>query len=109
MPTVSEQRMWNWLRNRTFEGHKFRRQVAVGRYVLDFYCPGLRLAIEMDGRQHETPWMSDYDGHRAAFLNTRGIEVVRISNETLVRYPLIVEEMIGHAIRERTAPHPPGT
>ncbi|HEU4887388.1 MAG TPA: endonuclease domain-containing protein [Thermoanaerobaculia bacterium] len=81
--TVSEQRLWNWLRNRTLGGFKFRRQVPVGRYVLDFYCPALKLAIEVDGQQHETLWMAEYDGERTLYLRSQGIEVVRITNKLL--------------------------
>jgi len=42
-PTVSEQRLWNWLRNRTFAGFKFRREEPIGPYVADFYCARLKL------------------------------------------------------------------
>jgi very-short-patch-repair endonuclease len=58
-PTRSENRLWSWLRDRRFDGYKFRRQYPIGRYVLDFYCAELKLAIEVDGRHHEEPWMSD--------------------------------------------------
>jgi very-short-patch-repair endonuclease len=47
--TQSEAIVWEWLRNRRFGRWKFRRQHPVGRYVLDFYCDALRLAIEVDG------------------------------------------------------------
>ncbi|HEV3485983.1 MAG TPA: endonuclease domain-containing protein [Vicinamibacterales bacterium] len=97
-PTLSERRMWNWLRNRSFNGFKFRRQVAIGRYVLDFYCPQLKLAIELDGHQHETPWMAEYDGDRSAYLRVRGIEIVRIPNELLAKDSLMVEQIIEAAI-----------
>jgi len=101
--TVSEQRLWNWLRNRSFGGFKFRRQVPVGGYVIDFYCPALKLAIEIDGRQHETVWLADYDGVRTRDLRSRGIEIVRITNEQLVRYSMTVEAIILAAIEERTS------
>lgn len=83
--TVSEQRLWNWLRNRTFGGFKFRRQVPAGRYVLDFYCPALKLAIEVDGQHHETPWTAEYDDERTRYLQSQGIDVVRITNKLLAR------------------------
>ncbi|HEX6159505.1 MAG TPA: endonuclease domain-containing protein [Thermoanaerobaculia bacterium] len=66
--TLSERRLWNWLRNRSFGRYKFRRQVPIGPYVLDFYCPALKLSIEVDGRQHEMDWMIDYDGARTTYL-----------------------------------------
>ena len=96
--TVSEQRLWNWLRNRTFDGFKFRRQVPVGPYVLDFYCPALKLAIEVDGRYHETPWGAEYDDARATYLDGRGIRVVRVTNQLLAKDSWLVEEIIGDAL-----------
>jgi very-short-patch-repair endonuclease len=101
--TVSEQRLWNWLRNRTFGGFKFRRQAPVGRYVLDFYCPALRLAIEVDGQHHETQGMAEYDGERSRYLQSQGIEVVRIANKLLASDSLMAEDILHHAIAKRCA------
>jgi very-short-patch-repair endonuclease len=102
--TLSERRLWNWLRDRTFAGFKFRRQVPVGRFVLDFYCPALKLAIEVDGKHHGTVLMSEYDCNRALYLRTRGIEVVRVTNELLAKNSLIVEQIIQWAIENRSSP-----
>jgi very-short-patch-repair endonuclease len=99
--TVSEQRLWNWLRNRTLDGCKFRRQVPVGPYVLDFYSPALKLAIEVDGQQHGTLWMSDYDSARTTYLRARNIDVVRIDNALLARDSWMVEDIIRDAIAQR--------
>lgn len=101
--TLSERRLWNWLRNRTFAGAKFRRQVPVGPYVLDFFCPTLKLAIEADGRQHASDWMVEYDGQRTAYLRSHGIEIVRIVNELLARDSLMVEEIIAAVIARKMA------
>ncbi|HEX8411793.1 MAG TPA: endonuclease domain-containing protein [Thermoanaerobaculia bacterium] len=100
--TVSEQRIWNWLRNRTFRGFKFRRQVPIGHYVVDFYSPSLKLVIELDGKHHETVWMSEYENKRTAYLRSRGIEVVRITNELLARDSFMAEQVIDAAIRLRS-------
>lgn len=100
--TVSEQRLWNWLRNRTFGGFKFRRQAPVGRYVLDFYCPALKLAVEVDGQQHATLWMGEYDGERTVYLRSQGIEVVRIANKLLATDSLMAEQILQHAIATRS-------
>ena len=99
--TVSEQRLWNWLRNRTFGGFKFRRQAPIGRYVLDFYCPALKLAVEVDGQHHETPWMGEYDDERTCYLQSQGIEVVRIANKLLATDPLSAARILEHAIATR--------
>jgi very-short-patch-repair endonuclease len=80
-PTGPEARVWWWLRDRRFDGYKFRRQVPVGPYILDFYCAELKLAVELDGAHHNTACMSDYDSARTLFLRRLGIHMVRLSNE----------------------------
>lgn len=50
--TKSEAQLWQALRNRRLDGRKFRRQVPIGAYVVDFYCPEERLVIEVDGSVH---------------------------------------------------------
>ena len=92
--TRAEGRLWRWLRDRRFSGYKFRRQHPLGSYILDFYCPELKLAIEVDGRQHKTPDMIDYDDKRSATLRRDGIHTLRIPNEDLIRDGRCVEEMI---------------
>jgi very-short-patch-repair endonuclease len=81
--------------------------VPIGRYIVDFYCPELRLAIELDGAHHGTSWMSEYDGQRSLDLRKRGIRVLRIPNELLVRDSLLVGDQIHAAIVELAeARHP---
>jgi len=104
--TFVERRLWSWLRDRRCLGYKFKRQVPIGRYIVDFYCAELDLVIEVDGRHHETSWMSGYDGRRTLELERRGIRVLRIPNEVIVRDSLLAGEMVRAAIRERP-PHPP--
>ena len=108
VPTTSEARLWNWLRNRSFDRCKFRRQVPIGPYVVDFYCHRLRLVIELDGAHHEATWMEDYDDQRTAFLRKAGIEVVRIANVLLARESMTVEEILSAVIRRRREELYPG-
>jgi very-short-patch-repair endonuclease len=61
-------------------GLKFRRQHPVGGFVLDFYCPSLSLAIELDGPCHDTPEQAAHDAARSALLAARGIRVLRLPN-----------------------------
>ncbi len=63
---------------------KFFRQYSVGAYILDFYCPALKLAIELDGGQHNQPEIKEYGLARSEYLEAQGIEVTRFwDNEVL--------------------------
>jgi very-short-patch-repair endonuclease len=69
------------LRNRRFGGYKFRRQYSIDNYVVDFYCPELKLAIEVDGEIHEIKQQREYDGERQKYLEKFNIIFLRITNE----------------------------
>ncbi|MBD9512483.1 endonuclease domain-containing protein [Pseudomonas sp. PDM22] len=89
--TDAEFRLWGYLRDRRFLGLKFRRQVPSGRYVLDFYCHELRMAVELDGGQHLE---SAYDIERDAWLVEQGIRVVRFWNhDVLARTDVVLEAL----------------
>ena len=76
--TKEERRLWyEYLSSYPY---RFRRQVAFGNYILDFYCAAVRLAIELDGSQHYEPATEKYDTQRTAYLNEMGIHVLRFSN-----------------------------
>ena len=100
-PTRAEGRVWTWLRARRFSEWKFRRQHPIGRYILDFYSAGLRLAIELDGSHHSAEWMVDHESERTRDLRSRGIEIIRIPNELLIRDPESVNEFIKAEIERR--------
>jgi very-short-patch-repair endonuclease len=75
--TDAELRLWRLLRDRRLAGLKFRRQVPVGRYIVDFLCFGSRLNVEADGSQHAE---SHHDKVRDAFLAREGWTVLRFWN-----------------------------
>ena len=64
---------------------QFRRQVAFGNYILDFYCAAARLAVELDGSQHYNPKEQLYDAQRTAFFNSIGVEVLRFPNTDVLQ------------------------
>ena len=68
---------------RSGPGFKFRRQHSVGRYVLDFYCPEFKLAVELEGQVHWDVIRSDYDAKRHAFLVSQGISVIYFENRVV--------------------------
>jgi very-short-patch-repair endonuclease len=65
-------------------GHRFRRQHPVGPYVLDFYCPRLRLAIELDGGQHNFVGETERDQRRDLWLAARGVTLLRFWNSDVI-------------------------
>ncbi len=82
-PTRAESKLWNHLRNRRFNGLKFRRQHPIMKYVLDFYCHYIKLCIELDGRGHQQPSQEFYDEDRTRNLEEIGIKVIRFSNDEI--------------------------
>jgi len=101
--TDSERRLWHWLRNRQIDGVKFRRQVPLGAYVVDFLAADHRLVIEIDGGQHAS--QQDYDRRRTAWLEAQGYRVIRFwSNEVLANTEGVIAA-IGAALKLRP-PHP---
>ncbi len=75
--TDAETLLWQELRARRFEDFKFRRQVAIGRYIVDFVCLSHRVIVEVDGSQHDA---SVHDVVRDAWLKGQGFEMVRLWN-----------------------------
>jgi very-short-patch-repair endonuclease len=65
--------LWSRLKNRQMLGYKFRRQVSVGPFVIDFYCPEKKLAIEVDGGSHFVEEAEAYDGERQSVIEQFGI------------------------------------
>ena len=76
--TLPEGLLWIALRGRKLAGLRFRRQHPVGPYILDFYCEVVRLAVEVDGQGHEQPDQIAHDHRRTAWLEARGMTVLRI-------------------------------
>src|SRR4030042_2155374 len=75
--TDAERKLWTRIRNKQLPGLKFYRQFSVGPYILDFYCPVCRLAIELDGGQHAKIKQKIYDDKRTDFLRCNNISVIR--------------------------------
>lgn len=66
-------------------GYKFRRQHSIGGYVVDFYCPELHLAIEVDGRTHDYHDQIIYDKERQKYIEALGIKVLRFYSEEIFK------------------------
>ena len=81
-PTPAEQVLWQALKNRQLNGLKFRFQHPVESFVVDFYCPQYRLAIEVDGAVHDQ--QLEYDIARTERLNQLGYRVIRFRNQEVM-------------------------
>ncbi|MFI4963961.1 MAG: endonuclease domain-containing protein [Caulobacterales bacterium] len=95
-PTATERLLWSRLRQRRLGGLKFRRQVPMGPYVLDFLCLRHRLVVEADGPFHDP----QRDASRDAWLNAKGFRVLRFSNEEIRGAPDLVAARILAALDE---------
>ena len=79
--TPAEKKLWELLRGRRCGGLRFLRQRLLGQYIVDFYCPARRLAIEVDGSVHDGEAVWAYDAMRQHTLEERGIALIRLRNE----------------------------
>ena len=101
--TPEERLLWNQLRRNQMKGLHFRRQQIVAGYIVDFYCDGARLAIELDGAGHD----QEYDAHRDRDLAHIGIRILRLKNYELAEDLGSVLERIVEVANDRVArPNP---
>lgn len=83
--TPAEATLWKALKGSQINGLKFRRQHSLGPYVMDFYCPSIRLCVELDGEVHNTYGACLHDSERTRFLNENGITVKRFENDVVYK------------------------
>jgi len=82
--TEVEALFWESVRGKKVLGLKFRRQYGIENYILDFYIPSLRIAIEIDGGVHQIESVREKDLNKDTFLKENGIEVIRFTNDELL-------------------------
>jgi very-short-patch-repair endonuclease len=99
-PTDAERHLWHMLRAQQLRGRKFRRQAAIGPYVVDFVCFADKLIVELDGPQHLEPEAALHDERRTNWLSSCGFRVVRFRNQELDENIGAVVDAIGRAIDE---------
>ena len=95
--TGAERVAWKSLRARRCEGMKFKRQEPLGDFIVDFYCPELKLAIELDGTVHDKPEQAAKDRLRTERLETLGVKVVRVPNERVG--PAVLRQIVLRHLR----------
>jgi very-short-patch-repair endonuclease len=104
-PTLAERRLWWHLRHRVaVHGTHFRRQVHLGRYIVDFVSHDARLVIEVDGGQHDAH--SGGDAERTRFLESQGYRVLRFWNNEVLGNIDGVLELIQNAVGTTPTPDP---
>ena len=86
-PTEAEKLIWKFLRNRQLLKYKFKRQYSIDHFVIDFYCPELKLAVEADGATHNESGRKEYDIRRERYLKKFGLTFIRIKDEELFGNP----------------------
>ena len=82
-PTEAEAKLWSRLRAHRMAGVQFRRQHAIGSYIVDFCSPRRKLGIELDGSQHLE--QIEYDRRRTEYLESRGYRVLRFWNNEVLK------------------------
>jgi very-short-patch-repair endonuclease len=82
--TKAEEKLWQRLRSRQVTGLKFRRQHPIDKFIVDFYCHEINLAVELDGDIHNESEQRDLDSGRTETLKEFGINVIRFQNEEVL-------------------------
>ena len=97
--TSAERVLWRRLRLRQLDGHKFRRQHAIGPFIVDFVCLERKIIVEVDGGQHSDARVS-YDRDRTQWLRAKGYTVLRFWNNDVMRDPESVAETIRQTLQD---------
>lgn len=96
--TDAEARIWSHLRNRGLGNARFRRQIAIDPYIVDFICTDHMLIVEIDGGQHA--YQIEYDERRTKFLENRGYRVLRFwNNEVLANTEGVLEAILAELVK----------
>ena len=102
--THAELLIWKALRNRRFSGFKFKRQVPMGSFIVDFYCHQKKLIIELDGGQHNIGNAPQYDLKRSIFLSSQGLKVIRFWNNDVLKQKESVFQQIWNFLHGKPSP-----
>jgi very-short-patch-repair endonuclease len=100
----AERALWAKVRDKQFFGMKFFRQYSIGPYILDFYCPTVKLAVELDGGQHNQSDKRERDVARSEYLKAQGIDVMRFWNNEVL---LDIQSVLSKLALKVTPLHPP--
>jgi very-short-patch-repair endonuclease len=99
----AEAMLWRMVRDRRCAGHKFRRQMPLGGYIVDFVCLEQRLTVEIDGPSHQTGEQRARDAARDGWLLANHFRVLRLRNDLVIGTPELAEQRILEALRANLA------
>lgn len=102
--TDAERLLWQHLRAGRLQGYKFRRQQAIGKYVVDFVCIEAKLIVEADGGQHLQ--QQAYDKNRSDYFHQQGFAVLRFWNHDILQQTTEVLENILSYLENMSPPSP---
>ncbi|HEY9116090.1 MAG TPA: DUF559 domain-containing protein [Bacteroidales bacterium] len=105
--TSAEAVLWTVLQKSKLDGKKFRRQHSIGKYIVDFYCPSEKLAIELDGAEHFTIQGEAHDIERDKYISSFNIKILRFENKDVFNNLEAVLEEIRNSFKK--PPRPSGT
>jgi len=97
--THAEVLLWVQLKGKALDGFKFRRQHSIKNYVIDFYCPEKKFAIEVDGVTHFSKFAIIHDREKENLLKSLNIRIFRVTNEEIYDNVMIVVEKIKDRIK----------
>ena len=98
--------LWSKLRGKKLEGYKFKRQYSIARYVIDFYCPQVKLSVEVDGDSHYIEGADARDRERQAIIESFGVTFLRFTNREIYENIDGVLIKIMKEIERLTSPYP---
>jgi len=104
--TRAEDLFWQQVRAGRFHGYKFKRQVPIAPYIVDFLCSAAKVIVELDGPPHEDPRQKAHDEARDLFLRGQGFVVLRFSNDLMLGNGNLVLDSVRQAIEAQCGPSP---
>ncbi len=107
LSTRAEALFWSQVRAGRLSGHKFKRQVPITPYIVDFLRPSARLIVELDGEPHDTVERRKRDAARDAWLRSQSFEIMRFTNDAFLGNPQLALDTILAVVERRssTPPH----
>jgi very-short-patch-repair endonuclease len=105
--TDAEVRLWARIKSRQLNGYQFYRQRIINRHIVDFYCPRLKLVIELDGGQHYSDEMAHKDKKRDEYLSNLGLKILRFTDtDVLVNTDAVLDNILEN-VRGFRGENPP--